>query len=156
MTRILTLAAIAALALSAAPAAAHDHGIHIEDPYARASTPNAMSAAAFMVIVNETDTDDRLIAAASDAAQRVELHTHLMDAQGVMRMIEVEDGFAVPANGSHALERGGDHIMFMGLTEPFVHGETVTVTLTFEQSGEMVVEIPIDLERMDMGGHHGG
>lgn len=37
--------------------------------------------------------------------------------------------------------------MFMGLTGPFVHGETVKATLVFEKAGEIEVEIPIDLER---------
>lgn len=121
--------------------------ITIEDPFARASSPVAKSGAAFMVIANAGDEDDRLIAAESDVAARVELHTHMQDANGVMRMIEVEDGMAVPAGGSHALERGGDHVMFMGLTGPFVQGETVSVTLIFEKAGPISVDIPIDLNR---------
>ena len=89
-----------------------------------------------------------------NAPVTVELHTHLEDANGVMRMVEVEDGIAVPAGETHALKRGGDHVMFMGLNQPFVDGETITVTLTFEQAGDMTVEIPIDLERMDHGMAH--
>ena len=72
-------------------------------------------------------------------------------------MPEVPEGFAIPAAGEHALARGGDHVMFMGLKDPLVQGETVSVTLVFEQAGEMVVEIPVDLERQDghgmMQGH---
>ncbi|MEM6636797.1 MAG: copper chaperone PCu(A)C [Pseudomonadota bacterium] len=127
--------------------AAFAQDITIEDPFARASSPAAKSGAAFMVIANAGDEDDRLIAAESDVAARVELHTHMQDANGVMRMIEVEDGMAVPAGGSHALERGGDHVMFMGLTGPFVQGETVSVTLIFEKAGPISVDIPIDLNR---------
>jgi copper(I)-binding protein len=37
--------------------------------------------------------------------------------------------------------------MFMGLTEPMVQGESFPLTLTFEQAGEMVIEVPVDLER---------
>uniref|UniRef100_UPI003514D703 copper chaperone PCu(A)C n=1 Tax=Nioella sp. TaxID=1912091 RepID=UPI003514D703 len=143
-------AGVAALAF-ALPAFAD--GIMIHDPYARASSGMAMSGAAFMEIVNQTDTDDRLVEARSEAAARVELHTHMEDANGVMRMMEVEDGFAIPAGQTHALARGGDHVMFMGLTEPFEHGEEIEVTLVFEQAGEITVMIPIDLERMPaMGG----
>ena len=39
------------------------------------------------------------------------------------------------------------------LTRPFTEGETVTVTLEFEVAGPVVVEIPVDLQRMD---GHGG
>lgn len=145
-----TLLAGAAALSFALPAFAD--GIMIHDPYARASAMMSQSGAAFMEIMNQTDMDDRLIEARSDVAQRVELHTHLEDDNGVMRMVEVEEGFAIPAGGSHALARGGDHVMFLGLNAPFVHGEEIEVTLVFEQAGEMTVTIPIDLERNPMRG----
>ena len=141
------LAGVAALSF-ALPAFAD--GIMIHDPYARASAAMSQSGAAFMEIMNQTDTDDRLIDARSDVAERVELHTHQEDANGVMRMVEVEEGFAIPAGGSHALARGGDHVMFLGLNQPFEHGDEIEVTLVFEQAGEMIVTIPIDLERNPM------
>ena len=152
----LILAGAAALAFSA-PALAD---IVVKDAYARSAMATAKTGAAFMVIENTGDSDDRLVSATSDAAMKVELHTHVADGNGVMKMMEVEEGFVIPANGQHALARGGDHVMFMGLTGPFVQDETVTVTLTFENAGEMVVEIPVDLERQPMhgAGHsgHGG
>ena len=95
------------------------------------------------------DTEDRLIAVASDAAERVELHTHIEDGDGIMRMRPVEGGIAIPADGTHALQRGGDHVMFMGLRESLEPGGSVTVTLTFETTGDIVVEIPVDLERTE-------
>lgn len=122
--------------------------IVIRDAYARSSGPMAKAGAAFMVIENTGGEDDRLMAASSDKAVRVELHTHKEMGDGIMKMMEVEEGFAVPAGGSHALARGGDHVMFMGLTSAMVQDELVTVTLTFEKAGEMVIEIPVDLRRM--------
>lgn len=121
--------------------------MRVEDAYARASSPTAKSGAAFMVLTNLSDADDRLIGVTSDAAQRVEIHTHLEDANGIMRMVEVEDGIAIAAGASHMLARGGDHIMFMGLTQPFEDGMAVTVTLEFEVAGDVTVEIPVDLNR---------
>ena len=130
--------------------------IDVVDAYARAASPTAKAGAAFMVIRNTGSEDDRLIAAASDIAARVELHTHKDMGEGVMKMMHVEEGFAVPAGDMHALARGGDHVMFMGLTRPMAQGDTVTVTLTLEKAGEVVVDIPVDLEREDMGGHGAG
>jgi copper(I)-binding protein len=126
--------------------------VAVEDPYARAASPAARSGAAFMLIANEGATDDRLVSAASDVAERVELHTHVMDGD-VMRMIHVEEGFAVPAGETIALERGGMHVMFLGLTRPLAQGDTVEVTLSFERAGDVTVAIPVDNERMpgDMG-----
>lgn len=150
MLRSTTLGLVAALSF-ALPAFAD--GIIIQDPYARAAGATAIAGAAFMVVENHGHSADRLVAARSDAAARVELHTHVQDGD-VMRMTEVEDGFVIPAHGTHALARGGDHVMFMGLTGPFIQGETVTVTLIFEQAGEIVLEIPIDNERNDMAMEH--
>ncbi|MFA3919636.1 copper chaperone PCu(A)C [Ruegeria hyattellae] len=122
-------------------------GISVEDAYARASGKNAKAGAAFMVIVNDTDQDDRLIGVAAEISSRVELHTHRESGDGVMQMIHVEEGFEIPAGESHALARGGDHVMFMGLNRSLEHGDTVPVTLIFEQAGEVQIDILVDLER---------
>ena len=126
--------------------------IEIEDAYARSASPMAKSGAAFMIIRATDGTADRLINASSDIAARTELHTHLAGENGVMRMVHVEDGFELPTDGMITMKRGGKHVMFMGLKEPMEHGEMVSVTLTFEQAGDIVIEIPIDLERQDHGG----
>ncbi len=105
-----------------------------------------------MMIHNSGDEADRLIAVSSDAAARTELHTHLQGENGVMRMVHVEEGFELPANGEIAMVRGGKHVMLMGLTGPMEQGETVTITLTFEKAGDVVVDVPVDLERQDHGG----
>lgn len=144
------LAALAASLCLTLPAAAHD-GVHIADAYARAS---AASGAVFLVIENHQTVDDRLIAASTDVAARTELHTHKEDTNGVMQMLEVTEGFVVPAGGSHALQRGGDHVMLMGLKAPLDTGDVVTLTLTFERAGVVVVEVPVDNDRKpDHAGH---
>lgn len=143
------LGGLLAVAL-ALPASAE---IVIKDAYARAS--NTMAGAAFMVIENTADSDDRLVSARSDVAKRVELHTHREIGDGVMKMVHVEEGFVIPAGGMHMLARGGDHVMFMGLNAPMEQGDMLTVTLEFESAGEMVVEIPVDLERKPGHGGHG-
>ena len=140
-------AAMLALALTATPLFAETTPIHIVDAYARVSGPAAKSGAAFMVIENQGVEADRLIDAASDAAVRVELHTHISDGNGVMQMRHVPDGFAIPAGESHSLQRGGDHVMLMGLSRPLADGDTVTLTLTFEKAGEVVIDVPVDLDR---------
>ncbi|MEE4189854.1 MAG: copper chaperone PCu(A)C [Roseobacter sp.] len=129
--------------------------IVITDPYARVSRPNAPTGAAFMTIKNTADQDDRLIAARSDVAKRVELHTHIDQGDGVMKMVEIEEGIPIGAGASHAMVRGGDHVMFMGLTAPLTQGETVDVTLTFEKAGDVVLQVPVDNERKPEHGSMG-
>jgi copper(I)-binding protein len=155
MFRIASLAAV--LLLAATPLAAHD-GVHVENAYALTSGPGAMSGAVFFEIVNHSTTaPDRLVSAMSDVAQRVELHTHLIDANGVARMVEVEDGFAVAPGATHVLRRGADHVMLMGLTRPLADGDTFELRLVFEREGEVVIEVPVDLNRVPtQGDGHGG
>lgn len=155
-----TLLLTAAFLALATPSFAHD-GVAVRDAYARIMGPTAKSGAAFMVIENHSDSDDRLIAAASDIAERTELHTHQADGQGNMQMRHVPEGFEIPAHSDHALARSGDHVMFMGLRRPVANGDVVSVTLTFERAGDVVVEIPVDLDRKEdhsqpaAGGGHG-
>jgi len=155
MTRPTLLAA--AFAVAMAPAALADPQIEIVDPYARSSGMNAISGAAFMVLRNTGTSDDRLVGVASPVAERVELHTHIESETGVMRMVEIDGGIALPAGSDHALQRGGDHVMFLGITSPFADGATVPLTLTFERAGDVAVAVPVDLQRMPAGhGGHGG
>lgn len=139
--------------LLASPALAD---IEITDAYARASGPSAKAGAAFLTLQNTGDADDRLIGVTTTVAKRAELHTHRDMGEGVMKMMEVEEGFPIPAGGSHQLARGGDHIMLMGLTESFDQGKILHLTLTFEQAGDIAVDIPVDLERSDRPADHGG
>lgn len=147
-TLLTTLAAV-----SLATTAFAEDKIKVDDAYARSSGANAKAGAAFMMIVNQGETEDRLIGVTSDVAARVELHTHKIDENGVAKMVHVEEGFVIPAGESHMLKRGGDHVMFMGLKQPFEQDATVPVTLIFEQAGEVQVEIPVDLDRKDAGAH---
>lgn len=141
------IATMAATLAIASPAFAD---IIISDPYARSSGPTAKSGAAFLMIQNTGETDDQLVGASSDIAKRVELHTHIENDEGIMRMVHVEEGFTIPAGGMAMLKRGGQHVMFMGLNGAMEHGAEFTVTLIFRDAGEITVTIPVDLERQPM------
>lgn len=149
MNRFQTLVAAAAT-LFAFPVLA-DSTIMINDPYARTMGGIGASGAVFLGIMNHGAEEDRLIDAKSEIAKKVELHTHKEDASGVMQMLHVPEGFPIPAGGEHMLQRGGDHVMLMGLTQDLKDGDLVTVTLVFEKAGEIVIEAPLDNTRKGMG-----
>jgi periplasmic copper chaperone A len=144
-------AAIAAAILTAA-SPAFAEGIEVHDAYAISSMPGAATGAAFMIIHNHGGAPDRLLDVRSDAAARVELHTHVQNADGVMQMLHVEEGFDLPTDGEILMERGGNHIMFMGLAQPFTPGEAVSVTLEFEVAGDVTIEIPVGEPGMEGSG----
>ena len=93
------IAAVCAAAAFAAPAFAG--GITAIDPYARAASPNAKAGAAFMMLRNDTGKDDTLIAARSEVARRVELHTHLEVSDGIMQMTQIKGGIPLMAHSHH-------------------------------------------------------
>ncbi|MCF3973679.1 copper chaperone PCu(A)C [Paracoccus salsus] len=140
------LAAVAALIPVAAVA---QDPIAVEDAYARSANP--VTGAAFMVLKNSGDTDCRLTGAASDVAERVELHTH-QEVDGVMKMIHVEEGFIVAAHGEHSLARGGDHVMFLGLKAPLNDGDSVPLSLDFGDCGTVEMQVAVDNQRMPRHG----
>lgn len=122
-------------------------GIAVEHSYARANGASAKAGAAFMVIKNFTDEDDLLVSASANVSKKAELHTHKMDANGLMVMGQIEGGLAVPAHSKVELKRGGNHVMMMGLNRSLNQGDMVTLTLVFEKAGEVIVEVPVDLKR---------
>ena len=128
--------------------------IVISDAYARSAGPLAKAGAAYMKIMNHSDESDRLIGVQSDIAKKTELHTHLKDDNGVIRMVRIDAGIEIGSMKEHRLVRGGQHIMFMGLKEAFKTGKIIPVTLFFEIAGEVGVEIVVDQDRNEKKHSH--
>ena len=141
-----------AAALSILPAVSLAE-IVVSDSFVRTSRPGAPTGAAFMHIKNTGGESDRLLKATSDIAARVELHTHFDAGDGVMQMIEVEEGFEIAPGATYMLKRGGAHVMFMGLNQTLDQGSKITVTLIFEKAGAIELTIPVDNERQPEHGH---
>jgi copper(I)-binding protein len=95
-------------------------------------------SAAYMVIRNTGGEPDKLIAASTDVAKTVELHT-VIEEGGMKRMRQVEGGIDIPANGEVVLKPGGFHVMLIGLTRDLNAGDKVALTLTFEKAGQIPV-----------------
>jgi copper(I)-binding protein len=122
----------------------------VQQPWARASAGQAANGAAYLTFANQ-GAADRLVAAASPVARRVELHTHIND-NGVMRMREVEGGIAVP-QGTTTLRPGGLHVMLMGLHQPLREGESFPLTLRFASGAEVTVQVPVRGAAASGAGH---
>ena len=148
--RIVLSVALAALALTAlaiqTPAVAEDPAgvgdLRITHPWARASAGHGNTGAAFMTIVNTGDADDKLVAASTSIARTTEIHETKME-NGVMKMRMLMGGLAIPAGAEVALKPMGLHVMMMGVMEKLVEGETLLLTLTFEQAGSVELAVPI-------------
>ncbi|TJZ74405.1 copper chaperone PCu(A)C [Rhodococcus oryzae] len=87
--------------------------------------------AAFGTLVNGSGTDATLVAVSSPISPAVEVHEMAMGPDGAMVMQKKEGGVTIPASGTHKLEPGADHIMFLRLPAPVKAGTDVPLTLTF-------------------------
>ena len=116
--------------------------LEIDGAFARATLPGAPVGGGFLSITNNGDTDDRLVAASSDAAGVMQLHNMRMDGD-VMKMYQMTDGIPVPAHETVELSPGGLHVMFMDLTGPLVEDTVVDVELTFEKAGTVTVPFAV-------------
>lgn len=125
----------AVLALGAAEPA-------VLDPWARASLPGAEAGAVYLRLVGG-DADDRLVAARAELCAVTEVHEHVRDAEGVLRMRAVAGGIPVPARATVELKPGGYHIMLIGLQRPLRRGERIPLTLVFERAGERRIEAEV-------------
>ena len=124
------LIALVAMLAACSTTSADAGGLTVTDPWVKAA--DSGMTAAFGVLVNDTDADITIVSATSSLS-RMELHEMAMNDEGAMVMRPKEGGIVVPANGSHELAPGGDHVMFMDLTEAIEPGAEVAITLTDDE-----------------------
>ncbi|WP_030713740.1 copper chaperone PCu(A)C [Streptomyces sp. NRRL S-237] len=98
---------------------------------------NDKMAGAFMVIKNGSGTADKLTGVTSSLSDDLQIH-ETKDQK--MQQVQSMD---VPANGELRLERGGNHIMFMGLKSTPKVGDKVSVELRFEKASPVKVELDV-------------
>ena len=134
-------------------ALAHDYragDLEIDHPWARATAPQAQNGAAYFTVTNHGATADRIIEARSPVAATVELHTHDVDGEGVMRMRELE-AIDLPAGEATALRPGGLHVMLIGLGDRLVEGESFPLTIVFAAAGAVEVEVQVEAVTYGVG-----
>lgn len=142
--------------------------ISVSDPWTRITTPTATTGAVYMNL--ESADGDKLIKASvpTDVAGTTEIHetvsddgdmesTEGMEDSGTMEGMDSEstmddsmssqmmgmreiDSLTLPAGEEVVLEPGGYHIMLIDLANPIEEGDTIPVTLTFENAGEIEIE----------------
>jgi copper(I)-binding protein len=133
------------------PGWAHSHEageIQVRHPWSRQTAPGAKVGVGYMEIRNRGSRPDRLLAASTPLAARVEMHMTKRDGE-VVRMFPVA-AFEIPAGERLELRPGAGHLMLVDLTRALKKGERVPMTLRFEHAGELRIE----LEVQEMGSRH--
>ncbi|MFF1558086.1 copper chaperone PCu(A)C [Streptomyces sp. NPDC058279] len=94
-------------------------------------------AGAFMIVTNDSKTPDKLTGLTSPLSDDLQIHE---SKDQKMRQVS---SLNVPANGRLSLERGGSHVMFMGLKSKPKVGDKVKVELKFEKADPITIELDV-------------
>ncbi|HQX83720.1 MAG TPA: copper chaperone PCu(A)C, partial [Vicinamibacterales bacterium] len=100
------------------------------DAWAREPMGGRNMTGLFVVVENAGSAPRAIVSAATDAADKVELHEMKNDG-GMMRMSPVKQ-IDVPAHGKAELKPGSFHVMLFGLKDKLVAGDSINLTLTFD------------------------
>jgi copper(I)-binding protein len=125
----------------------------VEQPWARATPKGAKTGAAYMTLINNGASVDRLMSATTPLADQVQFHKETED-NGVSRMREVRNVELEP--GAKIVFKPGEmHMMLVGLKQPLIEEQALPLTLQFERAGNIDVTMPIEkigaMHREDMG-----
>ena len=135
----LPLAGILFMAI-AVPAVAQ---VAVTDAWVRGTVAGQMSTGAFMRLTSPADIT--LVGVASAAAKVVEIHE--MKLEGGMMKMSALTRLPLAAGKVVELKPGGYHVMLMGLAQPLKEGDTVPLSLTFEDKAGtkqmIVVKAPV-------------
>lgn len=123
------------------------HHVTYTEAYIRAMAPEQTSTAAYMIIENKSDKPITIVGVASEDAATVMMHK-TVEKKGRARMEHLHE-LVVPAHGKLILQPGGEHLMLMGMPEPLVPTDNVTLIITYsDKSTSTVQNIPVkDMRR---------
>ena len=117
--------------------------VEVTRAYATPTVAGAPTGAVYLSIANRGKAPDRLIGGSTPRAKRVEMHTMSMTGD-VMRMREVEAIDAKPGETLTMSPRMGHHLMLVGLAAPLKTGEKFPMSLRFERSGTLAIEVSVE------------
>ncbi|WP_208435547.1 copper chaperone PCu(A)C [Bartonella phoceensis] len=143
---IINIVCVLLFACTALPATAQQYrvgDIEILHPWTRATPEGIKVGSGYLYIINHGNTPDRLISISTQGVQTTEIHSMAV-VNDIMKMENIHHGIEIPGNGEVTLKPGGDHVMFMGLSQPFKPGDKISAKLTFEKAGTVDIDFSVN------------
>ena len=135
----------AVLALTAAPVLACESftlgDLTVEHAWSRATIGADRPGVFYVEITNNGSADDALVGITTSAAGMPMLHETVVT-DGIASMPHAMS-IPVPAGQTVELAPGGYHGMLMGLSTALKEGDSFPVTLTFQNAGEIAVNVEV-------------
>lgn len=132
------------------PAIAAD--LTMSEGWVRAMPPNMTRTAAYMHIDNASEKDIALLSATCDAFNKVEIHQTVIE-NDFAKMEPIEK-LVIPAQGSVILKPKSFHIMLLERQRPLKEGDTVDITLSFDNDTSQTLTLPVKRGESQMMHHH--
>src|SRR5690606_23117379 len=142
---------IATLLTITAGAWAQQGTVKIEDAWVRGTVAAQKATGAFMRLTSRANA--RLVSASSPAAGVAEIHEMSME-NDVMKMRHVP-GVDLAAGRTLDLKPGGYHVMLMDRKQPLKGGESISITLVFEDAANARFTQEIQVPVTALGGGNG-
>ena len=129
-----------------------ESSIHVYKAWARATPPNAKTAAVYMVIRNSGAESDLLVGIETPAAKKVEIHS-VINENGMISMHRFEN-VSLPAQRSAEFKPGSIHMMLFGLLKPLKIGSHIDLGLSFKHAEKIQMRIPVKKRESDIIEQH--
>jgi copper(I)-binding protein len=132
-------AGVALLAAAVLPASAGEPGMVLSDAWVRSVVPSR-PAAGYFTLNNDTGKDRKIVSASSPDCGMLMLHLSEHNGSEHMAMVDSVD---VPAHGSVSFAPGGYHLMCVKPDEQVKPGNSVQMTLTFDDGGVLTADFKV-------------
>jgi hypothetical protein len=128
-----------------------DSAIMIRDAWIREAPPNSTVLAGYMLLENQSDTDQSLISVSATAFGGVMIHR--TEQKDGMAHMSHQKQVIVPANGKIVFAPGGYHLMLMKPKRSLRDGDEVSVNLVFDDDSKYSVNFKVrrDIPRKSDG-----
>ncbi|WP_052480935.1 copper chaperone PCu(A)C [Gilvimarinus agarilyticus] len=133
---------------SAAPA------LKVSDATLQLPIPGTHNSAVYLRLVNTGSEPATLVGVTTTIAEKAQLHSHT-NIDGMMRMRPV-DSLTIAPGETVVFESGGYHIMLLGVQPSLASGDTVELTLKFDDGSttSAMARAVSRYDRADHSHHH--
>ena len=136
----ISILALAAVLLAAAPAPAHEYEvgkIKVLHPWLRVPVKGDKTVSVFMVIENDDDHPDKLLSATAEFSPKGEIQN---------AKHEKIAGTVVPAYSAAVLNPEGERLVLLDLKDKadIEAGDMVDIALVFEKAGKLTIDAAVE------------
>ncbi len=118
----------------AAPLAAAETAVKVEDPWVRVTFGQSTATSGYMTLIDQSGRGNTLVAIEMGSGMKADLHETVSDGD-VVKMRQT-GALTIPPGGRAELTPAGGHIMVTGLKSPLKVGETLPMMLKFADGSE--------------------